>query len=113
MRFNDVTCVLIPRVLVANRIQSPVASKGALEWSGRPKALLYQAASFYAPFLVSAWSRPVAASNGSLAETPFGVTVASHPPASILPLAPGSFVAVYCWSWATVSGSFIVGKMNW
>lgn len=83
-------------------MQTPVASKGALEWSGRPKALLYQAASFYAPLLVSAWSRPVAAANGSVAATPFGVTVAAHPPASLAPLAPDATVVVYCWSWARV-----------
>jgi hypothetical protein len=72
----------------------PGATKGSIEWSGRWKALHYEAMShFFAPFLVSPYTEP---SDG--ADAQFGVYVAAHPPAA--GPVPQGLVRVTCWSFS-------------
>ena len=72
----------------------PAATKGSVEWSGRWKALHYEAAThFFAPFLVSPFTEPSDGVNAT-----FGVYVAAHPPAA--GPVPQGLVRVTCWSWS-------------
>jgi hypothetical protein len=77
----------------------PAATKSSIEWSGRWKATHYEAArGFMAPILVSPWSVPL---NSSMPASiaPFGITLAAHPPASLLGAVPSGLLRLTCWSW--------------
>jgi len=77
----------------------PAATKSSIEWSGRWKATHYEAArGFLAPILVSPWSVPL---NESMPASiaPFGITLAAHPPASLLGAVPDGLLRITCWSW--------------
>ena len=75
----------------------PAATKGGIEWSGRWKVLHYSAKRFYAPFLVSPWTRPVTALPP--AQAPFGVYVSAFPPIAPSGIPTGT-LRLSCWSWA-------------
>jgi hypothetical protein len=77
----------------------PAATKSSIEWSGRWKATHYEAArGFLAPILVSPWSVPL---NDTMPASiaPFGITLAAHPPASLLGAVPDGLLRITCWSW--------------
>ena len=75
----------------------PGATKGSLEWSGRPKALHYTERRAYAPLLLSLTAAP--ASVAPPAAAPFAAYLSAQPPAGGAGVASGR-LQLTCWAWA-------------
>ena len=91
-------CTMVSLIWMAADLW-PGATKGSLEWGGRPKALHYNERRFYAPVLLSMTARPASALPP--AQSPFSVFLSAHPPAAAAAagVARGR-LELQCWSWA-------------
>ena len=89
-------CAMVSLVWMAADLW-PGATKGSVEWGGRPKALHYTEKRTYAPFLLSMTARPASALPPD--EAPFAVFLSAQPPAGAAGVAKGR-LELQCWSWA-------------
>ena len=89
-------CAMVSLVWMAADLW-PGATKGSVEWGGRPKALHYAEKRTYAPFLLSMTARPASVLPPD--EAPFAVFLSAQPPAGGAGVAKGR-LELQCWSWA-------------
>ena len=89
-------CTMVSLVWMAGDLW-PGATKGSVEWGGRPKALHYAERRTYAPFLLSMTAPPASALPPD--QAPFAVFLSAQPPAGAQGVVKGRLL-LSCWSWA-------------